>query len=158
MTTLPLADGARGNLQTLARMREFARRGGEDARIRLLALDIVGACDARDHACEARAIHMWVKRNIKFRRDPVGVEWLQDVERTLMLRSGDCDDISVLVAALLRSIGHMVRFRVGGYGNGFTHVWVIDLLDGRWVDIDASVESAEFGWSRRYPVRADYAI
>lgn len=83
-----------------------------DPRMRKIALGITRNCPARDDKCEARAIHDWVKRNIRYtgdvgmvkfgRHGPVeGVDLFQSAYRTVEFGGGDCDDHSILNATLL---------------------------------------------------------
>lgn len=72
-----------------------------DPRMRKLALQITQKCRARDAECEARAIHDWTKRNIRYtgdvapvkmgRNGPVeGVDLFQSAFRTVEFKGGDC--------------------------------------------------------------------
>ena len=85
----------------------------------------------------AKLICRWVARNIHVVYDPRGVEYIQTPEALLNSRTGDCDDIAVLIAALLQSVGFrtlwIVKPRIGGGG----HVYVRAFLpDGTVIECD----------------------
>ena len=77
---------------------------------------------------------------------------------------GDCDEGSVLVAAMAGAVGILPRFRFGGAGGSLHHVWVQafvppgDDLDvgpeGQWVDMDVTESSYGLG---QYAPFARYA-
>lgn len=70
-------------------------------------------------------------------RDIYTVETLQMPARTLESRYGDCDDKAMLLAALLASIGHQVRFIAVAFQPGqFVHVWLQDWVGGAWLDLE----------------------
>ncbi|RZB29446.1 MAG: hypothetical protein AEth_01174 [Candidatus Argoarchaeum ethanivorans] len=52
----------------------------------------------------AEAIYAWVRDNIAYVNDPAG-EYFQPPVRTMEVGAGDCDDQSILLAAMLGSIG-----------------------------------------------------
>src|SRR5581483_3845755 len=64
---------------------------------------------------------------------------------------GDCDDHSTLIAALLKSLGYKVQFKVVATDQGstdFTHVYAVvkDKRSGQWVPLDSTVARAFPGW------------
>ena len=83
---------------------ELAFSSALDAPIRGLAAEIVG--DTRNMYKDApRRLVRWIKRNIRYTREAVGVEVLQGPYTTLRIRTADCDDYAILLVALARSIG-----------------------------------------------------
>lgn len=131
-------------------MARLAAAAKTDPHIRELALGIVRALPPQDYAGEARAVFQWVQRSIRYVRDVRGVETVQTPEKTLEYRQGDCDDMVTLLAALLESIGHEVRFVAMGTEPGrFSHVFAQVRLGGRWVSMDPIPIGGElkpFGW------------
>lgn len=88
---------------------------------------------------EARAVHGWVRDNVRYVRDIAGVETLHTAPRLLVDRAGDCDDKSILIAALLASIGHRVRFVAVGFGpRGYSHVYPEAFIAGQWWPMEAT--------------------
>ena len=67
---------------------------------------------------------------------------------TAKLRTGDCSEHGVLLAALLRADGTPARVATGlVYADAFAghegifgwHMWTQALIDGKWVDFDATL-------------------
>jgi len=86
-----------------------------------------------------------VRDEIRYVQDTNGIELLHDPVTLLEIGAGDCDDKSILLASLLESIGHRTRFvAVAFEPDRFSHVWVQDYLDGRWVDLEPT-EPLPFG-------------
>jgi transglutaminase-like putative cysteine protease len=72
----------------------------------------------------------------------------------LQIGAGDCDDKAILLAALLSSIGHRVRFiGVATVPNMYNHVWLQCLLQGRWIDLEPT-EPVQLG--ERIPTERIY--
>jgi hypothetical protein len=63
------------------------------------AIDIVRAVPGYDELGEAEALYNWVKRNIRFVKDPVTKEKLYPPRELLKIKAGDCDDIAMLLGA-----------------------------------------------------------
>lgn len=106
-------------------------------RVRQLALECVRGALQKDYAEEARRCLEFVREEIRYVRDIDNVETLHTCDAILDLAQGDCDDKAILLAAMLSSLGHPVRFVVLGYGSGqWVHVWVQDLIYGKWVDLE----------------------
>ncbi|HZU29550.1 MAG TPA: transglutaminase family protein, partial [Candidatus Angelobacter sp.] len=104
-----IPDGDAGIARTIQFMRLAALQGARSPQIRGLALHIVRDVPSRDSQGEVQAIYNWVKQNIKFRGEYE--ETIQTPEVTLRFRAGDCDDHSVLLSALLASIGYRTEFK-----------------------------------------------
>lgn len=135
--------GAEGTRQTLRIMRELVRKWKVHPRLRQLAKAIVQSCQSKNNTCEIKRLHAYVSNKIRYVRDVQGVETVQDPEVTLRDKAGDCDDQAVLIAALLCSIGHPVRFVAVGFRPGqFAHVYTETPIGADWV----AVETTEKGW------------
>jgi hypothetical protein len=99
---------------------------------------------------EIPAVLAWVKSNIEFRGE--NAETLQSPAVTLQLRAGDCDDHSMLIAAMLKSLGYQVQFKTVATQRmapqQFSHVYVIvrDKRTGAWVPLDSTVPNSFAGW------------
>lgn len=89
-------------------MAGLAWKGKRNRTIRVKTLDIIHKAGVKpqDWVGEATAVMVWVQHNIRYFLDPHGVEYFQAPERTLIDKAGDCDDLSILYAAMLGSIGH----------------------------------------------------
>lgn len=94
----------------------------------------------------ASAIYDWMKTNIQYVRDPDGIEWLQTPLVTLKKKYGDCDDQSILAAALLSSIGVPTHFKVVKADprkpEAFSHVYLeYQLNTGQWKPFDPTLHT-----------------
>jgi transglutaminase-like putative cysteine protease len=114
-----VADGKQGNLETVEIMRRVARQRASHPLVRELALKIllVAGVPSQYYKNEALAIGRYVKEKVRYVRDIHSVETLTDPVTLIdmLMRGeaqGDCDDISLLIATLLLSIGHQPYFRV----------------------------------------------
>lgn len=130
-------------------MRSLVEQGKRNPRIVSTARKIVGGQGERDYRGEIGAVTRWVRRNIRFVNDPVGVETLSDPWSIVKNRAGDCDDHVVLLSSLLESVGHKTRARVIGRDpDHYSHVYleVFDRSAGAWVPVDPSVQKP-VGWA-----------
>ena len=70
----------------------------------------------------------WVRRNIRYTRDIFRVELLHTARRMLELRAGDCDDMTILLGAMLMATGHPVRLVLAGFRkqkrHGYSHIYL----------------------------------
>lgn len=120
-------------------MAGLTREGKKALSVRLAALQIVENLPQRDWPAEVAALHAFVRDRIRYVKDIRGVETLQQAERTLQLKQGDCDDKAVLLASLLQAIGHPARFHAIGFKPGnYSHVYVDTLLGGKWVALETT--------------------
>lgn len=144
-----IPDGAAGVRATLKVMRDIARDSRTNYALRRLAEQIISDANvaAKDFAGEARAIHEWVRDNIRYTFDGAGIEQIKTPDKLLESRKGDCDDMSLLTAALLDSIGHPTRFLAVGFEPGaLSHVFVQTRIGNRWFSSDTT-EPKPFGWT-----------
>lgn len=149
----PLPEGDAGTSFTIATMAQLIDAGRSSATIRACALDILNRArvPAHDSDAAARAIYRWVLKHIVFTPDPVGKEGVQTAEWTLHFRRGDCDCISVLICALLESVGLRCRLMTVASDprlpEQFSHVYPETLINGKWVAVDAARRSPAFARS-----------
>jgi len=134
MTTLavfPQASGETGVKQTLMAMARLVNGAMLDPLIRDQAAYAIAGCPRGYQTCHAHALLSWVNRQVRYVPDPTGVEALHDPR--LLARAvesgkfpyGDCDDLSMYLAALMKAIGLQPVFRAVGYnGKPFQHVYV----------------------------------
>lgn len=140
---------ANATLQTtIDKMRLLIKAGRADQKVvylvRIIARDLAG----RDFDGIAHTIYNWIVDRVKYQRDPEGVEWLQDVEVTLRMKTGDCDDFTVLGASMLGALGIKSRIKIAKAGAPvWNHVYLeyYSPKRGIWVPFDAS-EKKYVGW------------
>lgn len=145
----PLLGGDSGVEQTINEMRGLVDAALRDPSIIRTATDIVRSVQAFDDVGEANALYEWVRRNIRFTKDPVNKEKLYPPAELLKIRAGDCDDISMLMATLLMAVGYPARFVTVAASQSdpeqFSHVYVEGEVAGRWIPMDPARFDSEFG-------------
>ncbi len=99
-------------------MRKFARKGSEDLTVRALVEDICKDVEQGDYAGECLACYYWVCQNIRYLRDISDVEFVKEPQCMLETKSGDCDDISTLLAAMFMACGNECQFMLVGFQPG----------------------------------------
>lgn len=138
-----------GANQTLGRMRQLVNQSLVDPVVIETARSIVenAGCFGRNEVCKYMAIREWMEEHLQFLPDPYGVEllatprYLLDQIRTRQYVSGDCDDTSILGAALGKAVGMKARFVAMGFGRpgaAFKHVTTHLLVGGKWVSLDTT--------------------
>ncbi len=126
--------------QTLAAMKQEAHKGKKDLEVRSLVENLCKNLPSGDYASEVLACYYWVCRNIRYMRDIDKVEFLKSPKRLLATGTGDCDDMSTLLAAMLMACGNQCRFMTVGFRPSsppnFTHVFVQARTPQGWVTLD----------------------
>lgn len=145
-----IPNGFEGMQATLKVMKDFARQSVADPRqiVRTQAERLVSGLPPRQWFAEIRALHEFVRDDIRYLRDPVNMERVATPEMTLEIGQGDCDDKATLLAALLDSIGHPARFVALAFnGEGFSHVLVeTQVQNNRWIPLETILPGKEMGW------------
>jgi len=145
---------------TLRMMREQIDQSKVDPRIIQQATAIIFNQPEKFRWGECSAIFTYVRDYIRYVQDVNGVETLCDPAITLQRRLGDCDDQTMLLCALLESVGYPTRLVLAGYtpGGDFEHVycqvWTTDPDTGMpvWANCDPT-ESIPFGSMPGDPVK-----
>lgn len=135
-------------------MATLARQGSQRIAIRNLAVELTtrgfgtpNGLRQKDFVGEARRLNDFVRDRIRYVQDIDDVETIAEPEALLKIGAGDCDDKATLLAALLLSIGHRVRFIAMAQQPGqYSHVWLQDYLNGGWIDLETT-EPLPFGRS-----------
>lgn len=134
-----IPSGAAGVRATLRAMAKIARDYKKNPAIRELALRLTRDLPPKKWAAEAARIHAFVRDEIRYIKDIAGVETLQTPIQTLRIGQGDCDDKSILTAALLLSIGHPVLFMAVGFHKGqYSHVLPFTKIAGKWFALETT--------------------
>jgi transglutaminase-like putative cysteine protease len=145
----PIPDGDAGVRETVRWMKSLVH-GNEGVRsweVRQAALEAVRGVERGQ--TEIDSVFNWVRDRIEFRGE-YG-ETLQSPRITLLVKAGDCDDQSMLMAAMLQSLGFETRFRTIALTNSadeFSHVYaeVRDKQTGQWLPVDTTVQTSYPGW------------
>lgn len=147
---MAIPSGAAGVAATLEVMRALAREGRTHPAIRAKAVELVQGLPQKKWIAEIAALHKFVRDRVRYVRDVRDVETVHAADAVLELRSGDCDDKSVLLASLLEAIGHPARFVAVGFEPGrYSHVYVETLVGrspGKWLPLETT-EPVEVGWA-----------
>lgn len=142
---MQIPSGEAGTRATLKLMSQLVKAGKTALPVFKLSRRLILPCKQKDWVCEIKRIHKFVRDNIRYTKDVRGVETLQTPEKTLELKTGDCDDKSILVAALLESINHPTRFVAVGRDGQFIHVLVETRIGNKWVAVETT-EPVNLGW------------
>jgi hypothetical protein len=130
-----LRDGEKGSLDTVSLMIEIARKQSQLKEIRDFAIDIVNQYKTKshEHLKESASIGDFIKNNVQYLKDIQGVELLHDPLLMIAdikrgISRGDCDDMALLTATLLLSIGIKPYFKIVRWretkGN-YNHIYVM---------------------------------
>lgn len=83
----------------------------------------------------------WVRQNIEYKEDPLGVQWVREPARLWHDRVGDCKSFTVFIISVLENLGidYKVRFsnteRPGS--KTVNHVYPIAVIGGREIIVDS---------------------
>lgn len=158
-----IPNGWRGTQKTTEHVQALIRAGAKDFSVRQKAIDILLEKEVKpkDYLGEIKAVFEWVQRHIRYTKDTFQVEVLHSARRMLELRAGDCDDMTILLGAMLEAIGHPVRLVTIGPNplrpNFFTHIYLEVCHRGRWIALDATMPYP-MGWAPRTLVKRVIAI
>ena len=148
----PLLSGEAGTKQTVALMRKLVDQAVSDQSFVRFAKEIVRGVMPYNDVGEASAVYEWVKRNIRYTKDPVTKETLYPPVELLKLRSGDCDDIAMLMGAIMIALGYPARLVTIAASpdapDDFSHVYLESEVppgSGQWIAMDAARPGAQFG-------------
>ena len=155
-------EGVRATLRVMVKtVKDFLRPAMNDLDginslllVRVTAQRTVQRCPEKDYWAECSALHRFVRDEVRYVRDILSKETLQYPDKTLLLKSGDCDDKAILFCALAHCIGYPARFCAVAVGEDadFSHVSGQCLVDGYgWtnaecIPIDDNGTKAQFGW------------
>jgi len=86
-----------------------------------------------------RQLWYFVKGNIQYMEDPLGVQWVKEPARLWRDNEGDCKSFTLLMCSVFKNWGvpYTIRFVAFSAKSDFTHVYPIVYLDGKAVIMDA---------------------
>jgi len=94
--------------------------------------------DAKTNFGKVKALYLWVKKNIKYRRDPKNLDIYVRPIMALKVKRLDCEDITALLGSLALSLGLPVKFKVISQdGRVWSHIYPI--INGIICDAAASI-------------------
>lgn len=126
--------------------------GKEDVSIRQLTTDLIrrGQVRERDYQGELGAVFKYVRSNVRYIHDPHELDTYQRARRTVEMKAGDCDDMTILIGAMTQTIGYPLRLKVVAFeGDEYEHIYplagVPPASPRRWISMDATVKNP-LGW------------
>lgn len=158
-----IPSGYQGTMKTVEHVCDLIKNGAKDFTVRRAAIDILVRREVKpkDYLGEIKALFEWVQQNIRYTKDTFRVEVLHSAKRMLELRAGDCDDMTILLGAMLETIGHPVRLVLSGSDpmrqDLFSHIFLEVFHKGQWIPLDATMPYT-MGWSSQAPVKKIIAI
>jgi hypothetical protein len=148
----PLLSGEAGTKQTVQLMRRLVDQAVSDQRFVRFAKEVVRGVEPYDDIGEAYAVYRWVSGNIRYTKDPVTKETLYPPFELLKIRAGDCDDIAMLMGAIMIALGYPARLiTIAASADApaeFSHVYSeseVPAGSGQWIAMDAARPGAQFG-------------
>lgn len=182
-----IRDGVHATTDTVREMTRLAAKGAHDVLVRLYTVDAIDEMgqrmgrpiQGRDHRGIAIALYYWLqdrgagdRSGMKFLNDSYRAEVLFDPALVLgAFGSGDCDDFTITLAAMLMSVGVPCFIRTTKVDarrpDLFSHVYLVaDLKDGE-LPLDASVGFSKPGsqptstygykdWPIPFKIESDY--
>ncbi len=152
--------GLAGTNATVREIARLVRYDLERPQLRLMATRVLrrDSIQSKSDLLTARSLFRSVARNIRFQKDPIGIESVQSPTATLAIGAGDCDDHSGLVAGLAMAVGIPARFRVVGHSDDeLVHIWPELFARGKWWPADTTEPQRGFGWRpARFPIERVY--
>ena len=104
-----------------------------------------------------RMAFSFVRDRVEYTHDPKGKDIWQLPHKTLIRMHGDCEDMSFLIASILKNYGYRVKI-VGmeileGIGDRHMLVEVLVNKGGQlsWVPLDATKKNNKFGLIKDFP-------
>lgn len=132
---------------TLKMMAAIVRAYAKNADVRGKAVELTRDLPSKDWLGEVKVLWDFVSNRVRYVRDILGTETVHTPDVLLQQMSGDCDDKAVLLASLLRSLGHPARFVALGFDGGpFSHVIAETLVGNNWIALETT-EPVALGWS-----------
>jgi hypothetical protein len=136
---------------TIRRMYGLVDSGKTDDKFQRIVYSIVNRSmrgQWKDYEREINTVFQWFKDHCDYRRDPYGVELIQDVWATMDRKRFDCDDACIWLGAACEILGAPVRFVTVSTrpDNQPSHVYAECFAGGRWIPLDATVPWASVGW------------
>jgi len=144
--------GPPGTIASARLIASLIREGARDFYVRQKAIEIFREAGARpnDRVGDVLSLVHWVGTNIRYTRDIFRVELLQTARRMLELRAGDCDDMTILLGAMLLATGHPVRIALTGFRptkpHVYSHIYPEVNVKGKWIALDTTMDRP-IGWA-----------
>ncbi len=140
---MEIPDGIAGIRATLKIMRDIIKEYRKNPDVIYTARRIIldAGIPPKNYSGEVNAIFEFVRDQIRYTRDPVGMELVQTPDATLKLGVGDCDDKTVLAGSLLNATGHPVQIvAIGKIPGVLSHVYLETKIGPNWVALETTLD------------------
>ena len=88
----------------------------------------------------------WVKSNIRYQREPPKLDIIVPPLRLVNLRTGDCEDLSLIISSLSGVVGIPSKWKVISQdGKVWHHIYPLLWVNGSYRPVDLSVPLPLFG-------------
>jgi len=146
---------------TIGTMREMIKgqRGERSLVVYKLTEHCVRYLQGKDYLSELIAIRNFVAEHVRYKNDPLSTEWVSDPQRLAeqIMQHGrataDCDDISGIIATMVRQVGRESDLVTVGFGKPgqYSHVFAraYETKAGRWIVLDPVAGTDEGKMLRR---------
>ena len=129
-------------------MKAIINQSKKNPILREYTTSLVQSLRNKDWFGEINTVFNWVRNNIRYVQDINDIETLQIPVATIRLGHGDCDDMVMLMCAMLETIGYRTRsvaigFDPDNYDHVYLEVFIPDT--GKWVAADPTEKNA-LGW------------
>jgi len=118
--------------------------------VKMIADQIVAqSCSPTHRVCNAKALFYFVQKNFNYVNDPLKFEYYKTPQEAFQSTAGDCDDSSILLSSLLRSVGFNTRF-VFVPSHVYIQVKIPEAItsyktENSWINLDSTCQDCEFG-------------
>jgi hypothetical protein len=103
-------------------------KDGQQFMLRDLALEVVSGAPQHGQESEKQQIDRvfwWVKNNVEYRQDPADYDMYMTAGRTIAAGGSDCDDHTILNAAMLNSLGFRTGAKVVSPDGANWHIYAV---------------------------------
>lgn len=161
-----------GPEDTIREMVRAARgeRGERSTLVRSMTEQVVHQLQPKDYLSELIAIRNWVASHVRYTNDSLTTEVVKDPQRMveeILARGkavGDCDDIGLLIATMVRQVGREAEYITVGFQgpklwkrarqwdtNDFSHVFAraLEPKSRQWIVLDPVAGTDEAKMLRR---------
>jgi hypothetical protein len=145
-----------------------ARKDAHDPEFIWWARAAVRDVPSKAHHMIVRRLLEWDRARVRYRYDPLGLEWMQSPKHTLLVDgAGDCNNITGMMGAQSLALGYPARIRFVKSDQTrpgeFSHVYLgIGIPDGKggeeWIACDATQAHAEPGWQPPHWGKMDFDL
>ena len=134
---------------TVDKIHQIIKSSAFNPYVRKYTEKIIADLAPNDKLGELQAIHDFVKYNVRYTKDPYGMEYIQTpplLLRQIEMReqpAGDCDDMTTLSLSMMKSIGYPVATKITSYSpdRKFSHIYGLVFVNNKWIPTDTTVRT-----------------